>query len=118
MEKAQREYKYEDAARLHYSVLPELEKKLSAAKEASAHRKESGDRLVRDTVTEDEITGIVSRWTGIPVSKLKESEREKLLSLGDMLHKRVIGQDEAVRKVSEAILRSRAGIADPNRPIG
>ena len=117
MEETQRSFKYEEAARLKYSVLPELEKKLEKAT-IESQNEQSDEKLLRDTVTEDEITGIVSRWTGIPVSKLKSSEREKLLSLEDTLHHRVIGQDEAVRKVSEAILRSRAGISDPSRPIG
>ena len=115
MEAAQRDYKYEEAAKLRYATLPELEKKLAAAQEAAANGSHS---LVRDTVTEEEIAGIIAKWTGIPVSKLMESERQKLLDLPQILHKRVIGQDEAVNKVSEAILRSRAGIADPNRPIG
>ena len=117
MEEAQRTFRYEEAARLKYSVLPELQKKLEQANKDSKNT-DGTDKILRDTVTEEEITGIVARWTGIPVSKLKASEREKILSLEDTLHKRVIGQDEAVRKVSEAILRSRAGIADPSRPIG
>ncbi|MBQ3847287.1 MAG: ATP-dependent chaperone ClpB [Clostridia bacterium] len=118
IEAAQRDYRYDDAARLKYSVLPELEKKLEEASKKNESSPETSDRLVRDTVTEDEIEGIVSKWTGIPVAKLKEGEREKILNLADTLHKRVVGQDEAVTKVSEAILRSRAGISDPNRPIG
>ena len=117
MEEAQRTFRYEEAARLKYSVLPELQKKLEQASKENKNS-DGTDKILRDTVTEEEITGIVARWTGIPVSKLKASEREKILSLEDTLHKRVIGQDEAVRKVSEAILRSRAGIADPSRPIG
>ena len=117
IEEAQRKLDYETASRLSYSKLPELEKKLAEAQKA-AEENHSGDKLLRDTVTEEEIAEIVARWTGIPVSKLMEGEREKLLHLEDVLHERVIGQDEAVRKVSEAILRSRAGIADPNRPIG
>ena len=115
LEEAQRHYEYEKAARLQYAVLPELEKKL---REAGGDNGGRQGRLIRDTVTEEEIAGIVSKWTGIPVAKLMEGEREKILSLDETLHKRVIGQDEAVTKVAAAILRSRAGIADPNRPIG
>ncbi len=117
IEDAQRRYDYETASKLRYSTLPALEKKLADAQSAAEHM-QGADRLLRDTVDEEEITEIVSKWTGIPVSKLMESEREKLLHLDDLLHKRVIGQDEAVKKVAEAILRSRAGISDPGRPIG
>ena len=117
IEDAQRNYEYETASRLRYSTLPELEKKLAYAQAAVEERKSSAT-LVRDTVTEEEISEIVSRWTGIPVSKLMEGEREKILGLDGLLKKRVIGQDEAVQSVTQAILRSRAGIADPNRPIG
>ena len=117
IEEAQRRYDYETASKLQYSTLPELEKKL-ADLQKTAENKSGEGRLLRDTVDEEEIAEIVARWTGIPVSKLMEGEREKLLHLEDILHKRVIGQDEAVKSVSEAILRSRAGIADPNRPIG
>ena len=116
IETAQRRYEYETAARLKYSDLPALEKKLAEAERLSEDRR--ANTLVHDTVTEDEISGIVAKWTGIPVSRLMESEREKILHLGEYLHKRVVGQDDAVRKVSEAILRSRAGISDPGRPIG
>ncbi len=116
MEAAQRNLEYEKAARLKYSVMPELEKRLQTAVEKS--EKSNGSGLVRNTVTMDEIAGIVAKWTGIPVTKLVEGERDRLLNLENELHKRVIGQNEAVTKVSEAILRSRAGIADPNRPIG
>ncbi len=115
IEKAQRSADYEHAAKLKYSTLPELNKKLEEASAQSGDRKNS---LLRDTVTEEEIAKVVSRWTGIPLAKLMEGEREKILHLGEILHKRVIGQDEAVQKVSDAIMRSRAGIADPNRPIG
>ena len=115
MEDAQRRYEYEAAARLQYYVIPELEKKLAAAQKTGEERKTS---FVRDTVTEEEIASIVARWTGIPVAKLMEGERGKILHLDETLHRRVIGQDEAVRVVSEAIMRSRAGIADPQRPIG
>ena len=117
IEEAQRRYDYESASKLQYSTLPGLEKKLADLQKA-AEDKSGADRLLRDTVTEEEIAEIVARWTGIPVSKLMEGEREKLLHLEDILHRRVIGQDAAVKSVSEAILRSRAGIADPNRPIG
>ncbi len=106
---------FEKAARLRYGELPALEKKLADAKAQNAGRK--GD-LLQDEVTEEQINQIISRWTGIPVARLKEGEREKILHLADDLHKRVVGQDEAVSKVSDAILRSRAGISDPNRPIG
>ncbi len=115
IETAQRQGDYERAAKLKYSRLPELQKKLEEAQKNGATAKHT---LLRDTVTEEEIARVVSRWTGIPLAKLMEGEREKILHLDEILHKRVIGQDEAVTKVSEAILRSRAGIADPNRPIG
>ena len=115
IETAQRNADYEHAAKLKYSTLPELNKKLEEAKHREGKQKNT---LLRDTVTEEEIAKVVSRWTGIPLSKLMEGEREKILHLPDILHKRVVGQDEAVEKVSEAIMRSRAGIADPNRPIG
>ncbi len=121
IENAQRNYEYEKAAKLRYSSLPELEKRLEDAKakgEARAQKNNSAANFVRDTVTEEEIAAIIARWTGIPVAKLMEGEREKLLHLDEILHKRVVGQDEAVTKVTEAILRSRAGISDPNRPIG
>ena len=116
IEKAQREYDLNKAAELKYGKLPELQKQLEAEEKLANEKKE--DSLLRDRVTDEEIARIVARWTGIPVEKLVEGEREKLLHLDDVLHKRVIGQDEAVTKVSEAILRSRAGIANPNRPIG
>ncbi len=114
MERAQQNYEYETAARLKYETIPALQKKLAQAE--AAPKKDA--TLVQDAVTEEEIAGIVARWTGIPVARLMEGEREKLLHLEDILHQRVIGQDEAVRLVTEAILRSRAGIADPGRPIG
>ena len=116
IENAQLNYEYEKAARLKYSDLPALEKRLEEAERQSEQRKEN--TMVHDTVTEEEIASIVAKWTGIPVSKLMEGEREKLLHLDEMIHKRVVGQDEAVQKVTEAILRSRAGISDPNRPRG
>ena len=115
IEAAQRKADYELAAKLRYSKLPELNAKLAQAQQNSESKHTT---LLRDTVTEEEIAKVVSRWTGIPLSKLMEGEREKILHLDDVLHKRVIGQDEAVTKVSEAIMRSRAGIADPNRPLG
>ena len=116
MEQAQLRGEYERAAKLQYSELPALQKKLEEAERAT--ERQNQNMLVRSTVTDEEIAEVVARWTGIPVSKLVEGEREKLLHLEDILHKRVIGQDEAVRLVSEAIQRSRAGISDPNRPIG
>lgn len=116
IESAQLRYEYETAAKLKYSDLPELERRLADAEQRSEERREHS--MVHDTVTDEEIAGIVAKWTGIPVAKLMEGEREKLLHLDDTLHRRVIGQDEAVQKVSEAIWRSRAGIADPARPIG
>ena len=115
IEEAQRNYDLNKAAELKYSKLPSIQKELEE-QEKIASQKE--DTLLRDTVTEEEIAKIVARWTGIPVSKLMESEKKKLLHLEEILHKRVIGQDEAVQKVSNAILRSRAGVANPNRPIG
>ncbi len=114
IERYQREANYEKAAELQYSTLPALKKKLE---DAQAHENDE-HTLLRDTVTEEEISRVVSRWTGIPLTKLMESEREKILNLPALLHKRVIGQDEAVQKVSEAIMRSRVGLADGNRPIG
>ncbi len=116
IEKAERNYELNKAAELKYGKLPELQQQLKVEEELSEKSKEDG--LLRNKVTDDEIAKIVSRWTGIPVAKLMEGEREKILHLDELLHKRVIGQDEAVEKVSEAIMRSRAGIADPRRPIG
>ena len=118
IEKAEREYDLNKAAELKYGRLPELKKQLAEQEKKAEAAGENQDNLLRDRVTDEEIARIVARWTGIPVEKLVEGEREKLLGLEDILHKRVIGQDEAVQKVTEAILRSRAGIADPNRPIG
>ena len=117
IEQAQSRLEYEKAAKLKYSDLPELEKQLKEA-EAAAEQHGGENSMVHDTVTESEIADIVAKWTGIPVSRLVEGEREKLLHLDEVIHKRVVGQDEAVRLVTEAIQRSRAGIADPNRPIG
>ena len=116
LEKAQREYDLEKAAQLQYGRIPELKKQLEAEEQIAQEGKERS--LLRDKVTEEEIARIIERWTGIPVARLMEGEREKLLHLEDILHQRVVGQDEAVRLVSEAILRSRAGIADPDKPIG
>lgn len=115
LEKAQREYDLNRAAELQYGTIPALRAALEAEESAATHKEDS---LLRDKVTEEEIARIIERWTGIPVARLMEGEREKLLHLEDILHRRVVGQDEAVRLVSEAILRSRAGIADPDKPIG
>lgn len=116
LEKAQREYNLEKAAELQYGRIPELKKALEAEEAAASEGR--AHSLLRDKVTEEEIARIIERWTGIPVARLMEGEREKLLHLEDILHRRVVGQEEAVRLVSEAILRSRAGIADPDKPIG
>ena len=116
IEKSERNYELNKAAELKYGKLPELQKELEEEEKIAEKSKEDG--LLRNKVTEDEIAAIISRWTGIPVTKLMESEKEKILNLSTILHKRVIGQDEAVQKVSEAIMRSRAGIGDPKRPIG
>ncbi len=116
MERAEREYDLNKAAELKYGKLPELQKQLAAEESADPKNKQPG--LLRSEVTAEEIAKIICRWTGIPVSKLMEGERDKLLRLEDILHERVIGQNEAVQKVSEAILRSRAGIQAPGRPIG
>ena len=117
IEMAQNRYDLNKAAELKYGKLPQLQKELEEA-EKTSETEEKEDTLLRDKVTEEEISRIVARWTGIPVAKLMEGEREKLLHLEDILHRRVIGQDEAVTKVFDAILRSRAGIRDPKRPIG
>ena len=116
IEKATRNGDYARAGELQYGKLPQLQRELEAEEKLANEKKEQS--LLRDRVTDEEIARIVARWTGIPVEKLVEGEREKLLRLPDVLHKRVIGQDEAVQKVSDAILRSRAGIANPGRPIG
>ena len=113
---AKQKYDYEKVAKLQYQDLPAVEKELKEAEEKA--QSESSERLVRDKVTEEEIARIISRWTGIPVTKLNESERSKVLHLDQELHKRLIGQDDAVRRVSDAILRSKAGIKDPTKPIG
>lgn len=116
LEHAQREYDLNKAAELQYGKIPELRRALEA--EEAIAQEGKANSLLRDKITEEEIARIIERWTGIPVSRLMEGEREKLLHLEDILHQRVVGQDEAVRLVSESILRSRAGIANPNRPIG
>jgi ATP-dependent Clp protease ATP-binding subunit ClpB len=112
---AERNYDLNKAAELKYGKLPQLEREIE---ENELHLKQTGNTLLHESVTDEEIAKIISRWTGIPISKLVESERNKILHLDDILHKRVVGQDEAVQKVCEAIIRSRAGINDPNRPIG
>ena len=114
IEKAEREYDLNRAAELRYGRLPQLEKQLADAELESREEK----RLVRESVTDDVIADIVSRWTGIPVSRLVEGEKEKLLRLDDILHQRVVGQDDAVQAVADAVIRARAGIKDPRRPIG
>lgn len=116
IEKAKRNGDYENAAKLQYSKLPELKKQLLSEEQKTANSKQS--HLLRNEVTADEIAQIVCKWTSIPVSKLMQGEKQKLLKLPEKLHERVIGQDEAVEKVAQAILRSRAGISDENRPIG
>jgi ATP-dependent Clp protease ATP-binding subunit ClpB len=114
--RAERQYDLNRAAELKYGTLPDLERKLQAAEQTADHNKD--DRLVKEEVGEEEIAAVVSRWTGVPVTKLLEGEKEKLLHLADELHKRVIGQDEAVDAVAEAVVRARSGLKDPNRPIG
>ncbi len=118
IERAERSYNLNEAAELKYGRLPELQKALAAEEQKVDENNHSANKIVRDKVTEEEIAKIIGRWTGIPVSKLMEGERQKLLDLDKILHKRVIGQDEAVDRVCEAIIRSRAGIQDPDRPIG
>jgi ATP-dependent Clp protease ATP-binding subunit ClpB len=117
VEQAERNYDLNRAAELRHGRLPELERRLRAEEERLGE-KQGGTRLLREEVTEDEIAEIVARWTGIPVARLMEGEREKLLRLDEVLHERVIGQDEAVRLVADAVIRARAGIKDPRRPIG
>src|SRR5690606_14613943 len=114
LEAARRVQDFAKMSEIQYGRIPALEKQLAAAQEAE--KKEF--RLVQDKVTAEEIAEVVSRWTGIPVSKMLEGEREKLLRMEAELHKRVVGQDEAIRAVSDAVRRSRAGLSDPNRPIG
>ena len=116
IEYAKKEYDLNRAAELQYSTLPNLQKELE--EQEKLYEKTKSNNLLKNKVTEEEISKIVSRWTGIPVSKLTEGEREKIVRLAEILHTRVIGQNMAVEKVSEAILRSRAGISDPNRPVG
>ena len=117
IEQAQRDYNLEEAARLEYGTLPELRKQLEAA-QAHENGQDSGSRLLKEEVDAEDISEIVARWTGIPVSKMLEGENEKLLRLPEHLHQRVIGQDEAIQLVSDAVQRSRSGINDPNRPLG
>ena len=117
IEKAERDYDLNKAAELKYGKLPQLQKELKA-EESKGDTVSHDDSLLRDKVTEEEIAKIIERWTGIPTARLMEGEKEKLLRLGDILHQRVVGQDEAVSTVTDAILRSRAGIQNPNRPIG
>ncbi|HEX7996689.1 MAG TPA: AAA family ATPase, partial [Streptosporangiaceae bacterium] len=116
-ELAERDYDLNKAAELRLGTLPELERRLEAEEESLSARK-GGERLLREVVTDDEIASIVSRWTGIPVSRLQEGEREKLLRLDSILHERIVGQDEAVQLVADAIIRARSGVKDPRRPIG
>src|SRR5690242_14218997 len=116
-ELAERNYDLNKAAELRLGRLPELERRLTAEEDTLSAR-QRGDRLLRETVTEEEIASIVSRWTGIPVTRLQETEREKLLTLDQTLHERIIGQDEAVQLVADAIIRARSGVKDPRRPIG
>ena len=116
IEKAERNYDLNKAAELKYGKLPQIQEELKKEEEIAAKSKESS--LLRTKVTDEEITKIIAKWTGIPVAKLMERERDKILNLGNILHKRVIGQDDAVEKVVDSIIRSRAGIQDPNRPIG
>ncbi|MDQ0216701.1 ATP-dependent Clp protease ATP-binding subunit ClpB [Oikeobacillus pervagus] len=118
LSEAENQYDLNLAAELRHGKIPALEKEIKALEEEALHEQNKESRLLREEVTEDEIAGIVARWTGIPVTKLVEGEREKLLRLDHILHERVIGQDEAVQLVSDAVLRARAGIKDPNRPIG
>ena len=115
IEKAQNDYDLDKAAQLQYGTLPDLQKQLQAEEEKVGAKDLS---LVRESVTDEEIARIISRWTGIPVAKLTETERNKTLHLDEELHKRVIGQDEAVTKITESIIRSKAGIKDPSKPIG
>ena len=114
-EQAERDYDLNRAAELRHGRLPELERRLRAEEERLGTR-QNGHRLLREVVTEDEIATIVSRWTGIPVTRLQEGERDKLLRLDEILHERVIGQDEAVQLVADAVIRARSGIKDPRRP--
>lgn len=118
LEDAQTEGNLEKAAELQYGTIPQLEKKLKEFEEAYQDEQGDSERMIREVVSDEEIGDIVSQWTGIPVSKLVETEREKLLNLSDILHERVVGQDKAVDLVSDAVVRARAGIKDPNRPIG
>jgi ATP-dependent Clp protease ATP-binding subunit ClpB len=117
MEKAQREGKLSEVAELQYGRIPTLERQLHEA-EAAAAQQQNGSRLLQEEVTPDEVAEVVSRWTGVPVSRLLEGEKEKLLRLDQILHQRVIGQEEAVQAVADAVIRARSGLKDPNRPMG
>ncbi|KDE48754.1 hypothetical protein DI43_02545 [Geobacillus sp. CAMR12739] len=116
LEEAENEYDLNKAAELRHGRIPQLEKQLKQLEQEISEQSEG--KLLREEVTEEEIAEIVSRWTGIPLTRLVEGEREKLLRLHELLHRRVIGQDEAVELVADAVLRARAGMKDPNRPIG
>ena len=118
LEDAQTEGNLEKAAELQYGTIPQLENELKEFEEAYQDEQGDDERMIREVVSDEEIGDIVSQWTGIPVSKLVETEREKLLNLSDILHERVVGQDKAVDLVSDLVVRARAGIKDPNRPIG
>jgi ATP-dependent Clp protease ATP-binding subunit ClpB len=118
IDQAERQYDLNRAAELRYGKLAELERQVKALEEASVKHDSKTPRLIKEEVDEEDIAEIVSRWTGIPVTRLLEGEKQKLLHLGDELHRRVIGQDEAVNAVAEAVIRARSGLADPNRPIG
>src|SRR5262249_44576869 len=118
MEQAERQYDLNKAAELKYGRLYELENQLKAAEAQAAASGDGAPKMLREEVSEEDIAQVVSRWTGVPVSKLHEGEIQKLLHLGEELHQRVIGQDEAVDAVAEAVIRARSGLKDPNRPIG
>src|SRR4029079_547088 len=118
IEQAERQYDLNRAAELKYGKLPELERQLKAMEETTAQAGDGAPRLLKEEVGEEDIAAVVSRWTGVPVTKLLEGEKEKLLHIEDETHQRVIGQDEAVTAVSEAVIRARSGLKDPQRPIG
>src|SRR5262249_32557375 len=118
IEQAERQYDLNRAAELKYGKLPELERQLKAMEEATAQSGDGAPRLLKEEVGEEAIAAVVRRWTGVRVTQLLEGEKEKLLHLEDELHKRVIGQDEAVKAVAEAVIRARSGLKDPQRPIG
>src|SRR5206468_6430623 len=118
IEAAERQYDLNKSAELRYGKLPQLEGQLKEKERMLGEQQSTGGKLLRQEVTEDEIAQIVSRWTGIPVTRLVEGEREKLLKLDEILHRRVVGQDEAVQLVADAVIRARSGVKDPRRPIG